>query len=314
FFRFYNSVWLILNDVIVGLAFGVFLRDNHQALAKMLATVFTDVLLSPFPQALLWLDQWPAGLKLNGPLSRFCCMLFIRIIKSWSRLMIQVTPLMPAATYLIGSAGFCGLTMILSLFSDLLDILTLHIYICYALATTIFHAQVRTAVSLWNLFRGKRFNVLRNRVDSWVYEVDQLLLGTMLFTLLAFLFPTVLAYYAVFMAARLLVIFLHAINDTFLAAMNHFPLFALMLRLKDPWRLPGMREHVIPTMFRSKDILLSKPTSYSTIFHQYGYLWSQLSGHYHPRRIAQQLLTGRYIRPIPTHSIRYGAFTPERDT
>jgi hypothetical protein len=45
---------------------------------------------------------------------------------------------------------------------------------------------------------GKRYNVLRNRVDSWDYDVDQLLLGTILFTLVAFLFPTILAYYALF--------------------------------------------------------------------------------------------------------------------
>jgi hypothetical protein len=45
---------------------------------------------------------------------------------------------------------------------------------------------------------GKRYNVLRNRTDTWDYDVDQLLFGTILFTLVAFLFPTVLAYYALF--------------------------------------------------------------------------------------------------------------------
>lgn len=45
---------------------------------------------------------------------------------------------------------------------------------------------------------GKRKNVLRNRIDSWDYDLDQLLLGTILFTLITFLFPTVLVYYALF--------------------------------------------------------------------------------------------------------------------
>jgi hypothetical protein len=35
------------------------------------------------------------------------------------------------------------------------------------------------------------------------------------------------------------VIFLQAIMETILAFFNHFPLFAIMLRLKDPDRLPG---------------------------------------------------------------------------
>jgi len=85
----------------------------------------------------------------------------------------------------------------------------------------------------------KRYNALRNRTDSWDYDVDQLLFGTILFTLVAFLFPTVLAYYALFAVLRLVVIFLYASMETLLAFMNHFPLFALVLRLKDPWRLPG---------------------------------------------------------------------------
>lgn len=45
---------------------------------------------------------------------------------------------------------------------------------------------------------GKRYNVLRNRIDPWDYDVDQLLFGTILFTLVAFLFPTILAYYTLF--------------------------------------------------------------------------------------------------------------------
>lgn len=39
--------------------------------------------------------------------------------------------------------------------------------------------------------------------------------------------------------ARLAIIFLHATLETLLAFMNHFPLFVLMLRIKDPLRLPG---------------------------------------------------------------------------
>jgi hypothetical protein len=39
---------------------------------------------------------------------------------------------------------------------------------------------------------------------------------------------------------RLGVLILQASMETLLALFNHFPLFALMLRVKDPWRLPGV--------------------------------------------------------------------------
>lgn len=38
---------------------------------------------------------------------------------------------------------------------------------------------------------------------------------------------------------RLCTILLRAAMEMMLAFMNHFPLFALTLRVKDPWRLPG---------------------------------------------------------------------------
>ena len=35
-------------------------------------------------------------------------------------------------------------------------------------------------------------------MDTWDFDVDQLVFGTILFTLLVFLFPTIFAYYVVF--------------------------------------------------------------------------------------------------------------------
>lgn len=113
------------------------------------------------------------------------------------------SPYLPHVIFGIGLSGCLGMTFILSLLSDVLSVLSLHIYLCYLLATTVFRQQLRLALSLWHLFRGKRYNVLRNRVDSWDYDVDQLLFGTVLFTLVAFLFPTVLVYYTLFVVVSL---------------------------------------------------------------------------------------------------------------
>ena len=38
---------------------------------------------------------------------------------------------------------------------------------------------------------------------------------------------------------RVVIMIVHAALDTSSALLNHFPLFALMLRVKDPMRLPG---------------------------------------------------------------------------
>lgn len=127
----------------------------------------------------------------------------------------------------------------MSVASDLLSLSTLHIYCFYVASARIFGWQLTIISSLFHLFRGKKRNVLRNRIDSCDYELDQLLLGTILFTLLFFLLPTVAVFYFTFAFARMGIIGMKGVLDTMLACLNHFPLFALMLRVKDPRRLPG---------------------------------------------------------------------------
>ena len=137
----------------------------------------------------------------------------------------------------------------------------------------IYHWQLQTITSLFHLFRGKKHNVLRNRIDSCDYDLDQLLLGTILFTLLAFLLPTVVVFYLTFATSRMAIIFLKAVLDTWLACLNHFPLFALMLRVKDSRRLPGMHIHNHREIYllerRAGGIsfdLQSKPSSIASVF------------------------------------------------
>jgi phosphatidylinositol glycan class Q protein len=129
--------------------------------------------------------------------------------------------------------------MPISLFSDLVSLLTLHIYSFYMASARIYHWQLMIIISLFHLFRGKKRNVLRNRIDSCDYSLDQLLLGTILFTLLFFLLPTVFVFYLLFASARVATIGFKALLEIGLACLNHFPLFALMLRIKDSRRLPG---------------------------------------------------------------------------
>ena len=62
----------------------------------------------------------------------------------------------------------------------------------------LYRLQIYALASLWRLFRGKKWNVLRMRVDSASYDVDQLFIGTLIFTVLLFLLPTTLLYYVVF--------------------------------------------------------------------------------------------------------------------
>ncbi|KAG7009152.1 N-acetylglucosaminyl-phosphatidylinositol biosynthetic protein [Physcia stellaris] len=239
YIRFYNSLWLVANDVIIGIALGSYIIDNADWVAWQINYVLSGWTVEGLQSMIEWLMDWPAGLKLNNELARFLGDLFLWVIEYWAECVANLRPYLPQVIYFIGFSSFAGATMPISLFSDLLSLLTVHIYCFYTASARIFHWQLTIIVSLFHLFRGKKHNVLRNRIDSCDYDLDQLLLGTILFTLLFFLLPTILVFYITFTSARLAIISLKAALDTLLACLNHFPLFALMLRVKDSRRLPG---------------------------------------------------------------------------
>ena len=240
YIRFYNSLWLVANDVIMGIALGSFIIENTDAVAYYLSALMDAWSLDGLRRLIAWLMVYPGGLKLNNELAKFLGDLFLWVINYWEGLMGHLQPSFPLIIRFIGFASFAGASMPLSLCSDLVSILTLHIHCFYVASARIYNWQLTIIISLFHLFRGKKRNVLRNRIDSCDYELDQLLLGTILFTLLFFLLPTVAVFYFSFAFSRTAIIFLKAVLDTMLACLNHFPLFAMMLRAKDSQRLPGM--------------------------------------------------------------------------
>jgi phosphatidylinositol glycan class Q protein len=239
YIRFYNSLWLVANDVIIGIALGSYIIENAGYVATQVDKILSAWTIEGLQDMITWLMDWPAGLKLNTELATFLGDLFLWVIDYWAGCIAMLRPYLPGIIHFIGFSSFAGATMPISLFSDLISLLTLHIYSFYVASARIYNWQLTIIISLFHLFRGKKRNVLRNRIDSCDYDLDQLLLGTILFTLLFFLLPTVFVFYLTFASARMAIITLKAVLDTLLACLNHFPLFALMLRFKDSRRLPG---------------------------------------------------------------------------
>ncbi|KAE8146451.1 N-acetylglucosaminyl transferase component-domain-containing protein [Aspergillus avenaceus] len=308
YIRFYNSLWLVANDVIIGIALGSYIIDNANWVAFQINTILTGWTVEGLQRTISWLMDWPAGLKLNNELAAFLGDLFLWVIENWAAFIANLQPYLPHVIYIVGCSSFAGASMPIALFSDLVSILTVHIYSFYIASARIFNWQLTIIISLFHLFRGKKRNVLRNRIDSCDYDLDQLLIGTILFTVLFFLLPTIIVFYLAFATARMSIISLKAALDTWLAFLNHFPLFALMLRVKDSRRLPGgirfeLRGEHKPSTTGSTSIvpyihLESIPLTLRAMFDQYFQLGHRLRKHYLSPRVIFCLVTGRFVPPI----------------
>jgi phosphatidylinositol glycan class Q protein len=335
YIRFFNSLWLVANDVIIGIALGSYIIENADLVGAQVNHLVNAYAVEGLQRVIIWLMGWPAGLKLNNELAKFLGDLFLWVIDYWASVMTQLQPILPHIIRFIGLSSFAGASLPISMFSDLVSLLTMHIYSFYIASARIYNWQLTIIVSLFHLFRGKKRNVLRNRIDSCDYDLDQLLLGTILFTLLFFLLPTVAVFYATFAGARMAIIALKAALDTWLAVLNHFPLFALMLRIKDSRRLPGgirfelcdmppeqtpsppTKSTTTPTASApvSHILLRSIPLPLSHTFTQYEHLTHRLRKHYLSPRVFLCLVSGQFVPPIHRknlYSLQYSMLPARR--
>ena len=144
----------------------------------------------------------PAGLKLNSVLSMCLGKFFLYHIHLWVTFLHVTTPHVShfLTHYCLEVLSKLGLCMQVCVVQDAFNLITFHVHCFYAYARRLFVSQSKGLMSLWRLFRGKKYNPLRDRVDTSSSNGDQLFLGTLAFTILLFLYPTTLMYFTVFKA------------------------------------------------------------------------------------------------------------------
>ncbi|UYV80400.1 PIGQ [Cordylochernes scorpioides] len=191
----------LLGDWLLGVFALWFL--THPCLILDVGLVAIGMVVGLLKSLIWWLMGVPAGLKLNRPLNRALGHFFLYHIHLWKTYVYIILPAFSLATHTLPYAGLLGLSILLAALADLITIATLHIFCFYGYAAKLHAYETRCLAALWRLFRGKKWNPLRSRVDSYQYSANHLLLGTFLLTTLGFLLPTVLMYYVVFTLLRL---------------------------------------------------------------------------------------------------------------
>ncbi|GAA5845187.1 hypothetical protein JCM5353_003437, partial [Sporobolomyces roseus] len=241
YIRFWNAVWLLANDLIIGYALSSFVMENTQYLSRVIETLVQTYISGYLRELLDWLNNWPGGVKLNTELSTLICDSFLFLSRLWQDFFLApFLPRLPSLLQFLSITGYLGgASLLLAFSSDLVQLLTFPFFACYVAATLVYRWSLVGLSALFDVFRGKKFNPLRNRTEPANYSVDALLLGTILFVTLIFLFPTIAAFYLAFASSRLTIVAIQTILGITIQAINAFPLFAVMLRMKSPGRLPG---------------------------------------------------------------------------
>ncbi|KAA8585556.1 hypothetical protein FQN60_004250 [Etheostoma spectabile] len=211
FMRKANIVVSLLVDVALGMLLIWWLyRDNHITMLANMLVPAADHVAKELDELLQWLMGAPAGLKMNRALDQVLGRFFLYHIHLWISYIHLMSPFIEGILWYGGLSACLGLTFALSLLSDMVALLTFHIYCFYVYGARLYCLKIYGLSSLWRLFRGKKWNVLRQRVDSCSYDLDQL---------------------------RLVVVLFQGVLHLSVDFINSFPLFAMGLRITRPYRL-----------------------------------------------------------------------------
>lgn len=137
--------------------------------------------------------------------------------------------MMSMFSYVFGASGCAAFLF------DIIHFGTLHMSIFACFTIRIYYYELYLLSTLWKLFRGKKCNILRNhRTDSMEYDSMQLLVGTILFTIVLFLFTTIFVGH-IFYTILYLITIMMAVPILFLyTSLLSFPWGILWLRRRRP--------------------------------------------------------------------------------
>lgn len=168
-------------------------------------SIYTNTILEWSREYLIWLMRVPWGIKLNTPLSQFLGTRYLYILDLWKLFYSEFISLYLSVfiNFLLLLLPF-GVTLSITALHDFLKFLNLCLICFYIISNRIFTLQVSALKSFGRLFMGKKWNILRRRVDTCHYDITQLLVGTIIFTILFFLLPTVAMYMLAFLYLRLI--------------------------------------------------------------------------------------------------------------
>lgn len=291
YINLYNSLWLIVNDVMIGLTVKKYLLEHQQEIIDWLQYGIDHILFGELYKMISWISfHNPAGFKLNTELSSFIGELFLWSLEFWKSVIFRVIKLIPINYGIPFLLFLCnlGITFLIGILIDAFNVLTIHIYWFYQTSSNIYKKQINVLKSLFQLFRGKKYNTLRNRIDNLnnyelqqlftVFEVDQLLLGTLLFIVLSLLLPTVFLFYLTFFLLRLMSIMVLNFMENILIIINFSPLFVILLKLKNSKRLQGgiTFNYLASNHNQSYLQLQNKSLTYREIFVNYTLLFKKL--------------------------------------
>lgn len=150
----------IVIDVVLGLFIVSWLfSSGYNTCATDLMMEKTEAVVQWISTLLDWLQGAPAGLKINQKLAEYLSIFFLYHLYLWQIYLSYIEPYLQIIISFIIMSGCFGATFLLSLASDVISLITLHIYCFYVYAARLYNFQLQKLLLMAKLFTGLRLFV-----------------------------------------------------------------------------------------------------------------------------------------------------------
>ncbi|KAL0334339.1 UNVERIFIED_CONTAM: Phosphatidylinositol N-acetylglucosaminyltransferase subunit Q [Sesamum angustifolium] len=236
-----HSIWSnVVVDVLLGNMFGIALWFMAEPASLWISNFAHDFTNNWLRNGCVWLMGNPAGFKLNTELAGVLGMISLNAIQIWSTLWVFMGSLSVHFTKTLALCGMIfGLTSAAALVVDIISLLAMHVLTLHLFLSLLYSTQIQAVAALWRLFRGRKWNPLRLRLDSYDYTVEQHVVGSLLFTPILLLLPTTSAFYIFFTILRTAVSFICIVVEAAVSFIHSTPYAKVLLWLKRRNRFPS---------------------------------------------------------------------------
>ncbi|EGR30932.1 hypothetical protein IMG5_120970 [Ichthyophthirius multifiliis] len=190
YMQLFSGITYIAIDTILGILSIFFIVYNVSNILGFIHQYFSGIHIDELEKEVEWLMGDPAGLKTNKSLNKIMGFLISKLFILWNYFTTFGTPFEPYLVTFLSFFGFFGISFVFCIINDLINILTLHIYIIYKLLLIIYKEVMNLIIFFFKVMKGqiKQYN---KKEITW----DQKVISLIFFFFLVSMFPTISVYY-----------------------------------------------------------------------------------------------------------------------
>ena len=227
----YTSMSIVLTDMLFGFFAALVLTYHPHFLYSPIQRAYLYLNNGILQTVVSWLMGSPAGFQMNRNLVIFMGTISLTVVSYWDALILLLMTSGYIDVDLIISivfsiASFFGISNLFSVLIDFASFAFFHIFFVYVGVTRLWNLTVRVIYSYTNFFQGKKFNILKNRLDGrHEFDIEQLILGTIFLSLVIFMLPTIFVFYISFLLLWASVLLLQLVLRAGVSIFSFFPLY-----------------------------------------------------------------------------------------